>query len=79
MLTQADVVSEKAQEVHTLLLLVSAGRTGAPWGHVGGGVVHIVGSHRAPCQRRGTRQKDKDIAPSYRIRTQPCMTVQALK
>lgn len=49
-LTQADVVGEEVQELCALLLLISARRTGAPRGHAGRGVVHVVGSHWASCQ-----------------------------
>lgn len=46
LLTQADVVVEKRQEVAALLPVVAAGDAGAPGPHVGRGVVQVVGSDR---------------------------------
>lgn len=44
LLTQADVVVEKRQEVAAVLPVVAAGDAGAPGSHVGCGVVQVVGS-----------------------------------
>lgn len=43
LLTQADVVVEKRQEISALLPVVAAGGAGAPGPHVGRGVVQVVG------------------------------------
>lgn len=50
LLTQADVVVERKQEVIALLPVVAARCTGAPWSHVGCGVVKVVGSYCASCR-----------------------------
>lgn len=44
LLTQADVVVEKRQDIGALLPVVAAGNAGAPGSHVGRGVVQVVGS-----------------------------------
>lgn len=49
LLTQADVVMEKSQEVVALLPVVAACCAGAPGSHVGCGVVKVVGSYCASC------------------------------
>lgn len=54
-LTQADVVMEKGQEVVALFPLVAAGCAGAPGSNVGCGVVKVVGSYCASCRREINR------------------------
>lgn len=60
LLTQADVVVEKGQEVAALLPEVAARCAGAPGSHVGGGVVKVVGSYRASC-RGGSKEREREI------------------
>ena len=55
-LTEADVVSKVSQEVIALIFLAAAVGAGAPRGHTGRGVVHIVGSDCASC-KKSTRPK----------------------
>ena len=51
-LTEADVLCEVFQEVGAFFSLVPAGGAGAPGGHAGRGVVHIVGRDGAACRHR---------------------------
>lgn len=51
LLTQADVVVEKSEEVVALFPVVAARYAGAPGSHVGCGVVKVVGSDCASCRR----------------------------
>lgn len=53
LLTQADVVVEKSEEVVALFPVVAARRAGAPGSHVGCGVVKVVGSYCASCRGGG--------------------------
>ncbi len=51
-LTEARVIGEIPQEVHTVLFLVSTAFAGAPRGDgpVGEAAVNVVGSHFCPCE-----------------------------
>ncbi len=50
LLTQADVVMEKSEEVVALFPVVATRCAGAPGSHVGCGVVKVVGSYCASCR-----------------------------
>lgn len=55
LLTQADIVMEKSQEVVALFPVVAARCTGAPRSHVGCGVIKVVGSYCASCKEEEIR------------------------
>lgn len=58
LLTQADVVVEKGQEVVTLFPVVAASNAGAPGSHVGCGVVQVVGGDCASCSGKSRTGKE---------------------
>lgn len=59
LLTQADIVMEKSEEVAALFPVVAARCAGAPGSHVGCGVVKVVGSYCASCrgEERGKQHR----------------------